>query len=93
MERFDDIDFDTDLDDDDETGMARFFSLKMKVSFFSKDETNGYTLPRLSFEEKVGVHRINRLTETFGQMESKTKRDILIPLRCKTPCDAGKYNR
>ncbi len=36
MERFDDIDFDTDLDDDDETGMSRFFSSKMKVSFFHK---------------------------------------------------------
>jgi hypothetical protein len=33
----------------------------------------------------MSVHRINRLTETFGQIQLKKKRDILIPLRCETP--------
>ncbi|CAF4783530.1 unnamed protein product [Rotaria socialis] len=76
METYDEISFDTDLDDDDD----------------ETDQTRDCILPRLSFDAKLIAHRSNRLNQTFGQIsvpfqssaEIQAHDDILVPIRCKS---------
>ena len=48
------------------------------------EEEKDRILSPLSFERKLTVHRTNRLNELFGQ------RNILPPIRCHSPSNAGK---
>lgn len=68
----------------------------VRKSFFSIDRKKKETLPKLSFEEKLTVHRTNRLTETFRRVDLrdsvKNNIECLPPLRCQTPSNAGKSN-
>jgi hypothetical protein len=101
MEKEDEINFDTDLDDDEPGNRTDVFFLFHKNHF--KDQTNECTLPRLSFDKKLIAHRSNRLNQTFGQInvpfQIESKKEIeadtntLVPLRCKTPHNNGKSNQ
>ncbi|CAF2968112.1 unnamed protein product [Rotaria sp. Silwood2] len=102
MEIYDKNSFDTDLDDD-ETGIGIvFFVFHRRKYNYSKDETNEYTLPRLSFDEKLRAHQSNRLNETFGQInypfqfqsnkQIRTNNDTLVPIRCKSPYNNGRIH-
>lgn len=74
-----------------------FIRFSFIVNNYLKDQT---ILPRLSFEKKIIAHQSNRLNNTFGQInipfqsnkEIKINNDKLVPLRCKTPHENGKYN-
>jgi hypothetical protein len=69
---------------------------------YSKGQNDKYTPSRLTFDEKLAVHRSNRLNEIFGQInvsnESQSKREkeindeTLVPLRYKPPSNTSKYN-
>ena len=68
----------------------------------STDQKHKQPPPRLSFDDKLAAHRSNRLSETFGQVnttyesqsnsEKEFENETLVQLQCKTPANASNNN-